>query len=131
MPTILGNVNLEKPFYDTFKEIVHIMLVSFAGNPVDLGYEERSEFSDLMWTKLRHAERELEKLGVDHLDLEERNIMWDEKTRQLMIIDFEDSRDCEPEPRAESPVDRRPEPRPELSLSLNLGGKSSAPASKC
>jgi len=111
VPVHLGNIDLQtRYFYEGIAELVHMMFLSFGGDRITqhLTVENR----DLLTQQVDRAAQAIHNLGVLHKDLMPRNILWDEDTRQVMVVDFERAQVVKA--------------RPALgSLSVNRNGKTS------
>jgi predicted Ser/Thr protein kinase len=88
VPVHLGNVDLQVPyFYEGIAELVHMMFLSFGGKRISqhLTAENRPVFTE----RVNCAAQAIHSLGVLHKDLMPRNILWNEETRRVMVVDFE------------------------------------------
>ena len=88
VPIHLGNVDLETPYYyEGICELVHMMFLSFGGERISkhLTSENRADVARLADC----SAQAIHKLGVLHKDLEPRNVLWNEETDGVMVIDFE------------------------------------------
>lgn len=88
VPVFLGSIDLDHPYmYDGIADIVHMMCMGYGGQPI---YRRIMAANRVQITQ--QAERSIQAIhqfGVLHRDLEPRNILWDPKLGQTMIIDFE------------------------------------------
>ncbi len=94
VPVHLGNIDLETPyFYEGIAELAHMMFLSFGGRPI-LRYltEKRACLARHVDTST-HA---IHDLGVLHGDLMPRNILWNQETGRVMVIDFERAKMVKP-----------------------------------
>ncbi|KAL8676769.1 MAG: hypothetical protein Q9186_006750 [Xanthomendoza sp. 1 TL-2023] len=65
--------------------IYHWLMTSFAGSPMDL-----EEFqSPYQTAAIATISKTLQSFGLHHGDMSQRNILWEPRTRKLMLIDFE------------------------------------------
>lgn len=88
VPVHLGNIDLEVPYlYEGIAELVHMMFLSFGGKLVSKHLT--AENRPFVTQQVDCSARAIHDLGVLHKDLEPRNILWNEETGQVMIIDFE------------------------------------------
>ncbi|KAI4284178.1 MAG: hypothetical protein L6R35_004969 [Caloplaca aegaea] len=87
IPVYLGNIDLLLPWIGGDMDIVHMLLMSFAGQRV-LQKSGSRELSDVMADAARFNE-ECVQIGALHRDTCLRNIMWNEETQNLMFIDFD------------------------------------------
>ncbi|KAF2644398.1 hypothetical protein P280DRAFT_467026 [Massarina eburnea CBS 473.64] len=97
VPVFLGNVDLETPYYyEGIAKLVHMMFLSFGGKRISqhLTSENRSS----VIKQINCAAKAIHGFGVLHNDLEPRNILWNEETRQVMVIDFERAQVVKPRP---------------------------------
>ena len=88
MLVYLGNIDLDSPyFYDGIAELVHITLPGFGGKLISqyITAENRSYVTQ----QVDYSARAIHDLGVLHKDLMPRNMLWNEETGQVMVIDFE------------------------------------------
>ena len=84
IPVCLGAIDSPRRyFYDVDVAIFHWLLMSFAGTPLsDADFEASRSSVDAMQEKLMQH-------GIIHTDLSPNNILWDERAKKLMVIDFE------------------------------------------
>jgi hypothetical protein len=88
VPVHLGNIDLETPyFYEGIVELVHMMFLSFGGNPI--GQHLTAKNKALVSEQVRLSADAIHGLRVLHKDLMPRNILWNEETKHVMVIDFE------------------------------------------
>lgn len=88
VPVHLGNIDLATPYYyEGICELVHLMFLSFGGKRISqcLTIGNRP----LITKQVDYSARAIHNLGVLHKDLEPRNILWNEETGGVMVIDFE------------------------------------------
>ncbi|RYN62676.1 hypothetical protein AA0117_g12905 [Alternaria alternata] len=88
VPVHLGNIDLETPyFYEGIADLVHMMFLSFGGRLIGqhLTTENKASVSE----QVRLSADAIHGLGVLHRDLMPRNILWNEETGHVMVIDFE------------------------------------------
>ncbi|CAI7673775.1 unnamed protein product [Penicillium palitans] len=87
VPVLLGGLDLRQPFsYDGIAEIVHLMLMGYAGRTLAKRHE-----IDRNWL-IQQAETSLHAihgLGVLHNDPIPGNMIWNEGSGRVMYIDFE------------------------------------------
>ena len=97
IPVHLGNIDLETPyFYEGIAELVHMMFLSFGGNRI--AQHLTSENRPFLIRQVDCAAQAIHSLGVLHKDLMPRNILWNEKIRQVMVVDFERAEVIKPRP---------------------------------
>ena len=90
IPICLGSIDLIKPFYyDTGVRIMHFLLLSWAGKSLDdsktaPGIDRQTWAMDLV-----RAVNAIHGAGVLHQDIRMPNLLWNEETKRVMVIDFE------------------------------------------
>ncbi|KAF2182685.1 hypothetical protein K469DRAFT_636613 [Zopfia rhizophila CBS 207.26] len=88
VPVHLGNIDLDTPyFYDGIAELVHMMLLGFGGKRIS--QHCTTENRPYITQQVDCSARAIHDLGVLHKDLMPRNILWNEETCQVIVIDFE------------------------------------------
>ncbi|KAI4127954.1 MAG: hypothetical protein LQ341_006738 [Variospora aurantia] len=87
IPVYLGNIDLVLPWIGGDMDIVHMLLLSFAGQSV-LQNPGLRKHSDVIEDAASFNE-ECVQVGALHRDTVSRNIMWNEETQNLMFIDFD------------------------------------------
>ncbi|RYN15486.1 hypothetical protein AA0114_g12966 [Alternaria tenuissima] len=88
VPVHLGNIDLETPyFYEGIVDLVHMMFLSFGGHLIS--QHLTTENKELVSEQVRLSADAIHRLGVLHRDLMLRNILWNEETGHVMVIDFE------------------------------------------
>ncbi|KAF1364326.1 hypothetical protein EJ07DRAFT_100012 [Lizonia empirigonia] len=88
VPVHLGNIDLATPYYyEGICELVHMMFLSFGGKRVS--QRLTTENRPIIAKQVNYSAQSIHKLGVLHKDLEPRNILWNEETGRVMVIDFE------------------------------------------
>ena len=93
IPVHLGNIDMSRPWYGLGFEIIHMLLLSFAGSHYPaLWGEDWSQEEKAAWKQgIRDFVAEANRLGIQHNDLEHQNIMYHAKLGCSRIIDFERS----------------------------------------
>ena len=86
IPVYLGNIDLIMPWRDLHVKLIHMLLMSWGGEEVNLVHPKR-RFD----TEIKQFETRLARLGVQHEDLRRPNMLWNEETGGVMFIDFERS----------------------------------------
>ncbi|KAI9797384.1 MAG: hypothetical protein M1825_006013 [Sarcosagium campestre] len=82
VPVCLGNIDLvEKYYLDLGVRIQHMLLMSWAGTPV----EDFSEFH----AQASQTVNDVRNKRIDQNDVRSPNFLWNEETQRLMLIDFE------------------------------------------
>ncbi|KAI4193051.1 MAG: hypothetical protein LQ346_004017 [Caloplaca aetnensis] len=90
IPVYLGNIDLAKPILDFGGvEIVHMLLLAYGGKRLADG--EVGKPSDFR-LQVKSFKKKLERFGLEHGDLEERNMLWNAEVKRIMFIDFERSK---------------------------------------
>ena len=85
IPICLGSIDLDEPFYyDTGVRIMHFILLSWAGKSLDDGIDRQTWTSDLV-----RAINAIHGAGVLHQDVRMPNLLWNDETKRVMVIDFE------------------------------------------
>ncbi|KAH8723917.1 hypothetical protein GQ44DRAFT_773500 [Phaeosphaeriaceae sp. PMI808] len=88
VPVHLGNIDLVTPYYyEGICKLVHIMFLSFGGKPISHCLTTWNRL--LITEQLDYSTQIIHNLGVLHRDLKLRNILWNEETDRVMVIDFE------------------------------------------
>ncbi|KAI4128198.1 MAG: hypothetical protein LQ347_004278 [Umbilicaria vellea] len=88
VPVYLGNIDLDHPYvYDGVAEIVHMMFIGFGGYPVSRQINPANSVQ--ITQQFERSVQAIHQLRVLHRDLMPRNILWNAKLGQIMIIDFE------------------------------------------
>ncbi|MCJ1407398.1 hypothetical protein MMC19_001469 [Ptychographa xylographoides] len=90
VPIYLGSIDLDSPYYyGAGIRIVHLMLLSWAGE----GLDETKILTDTdkqRWTSdLVLAVKAIHGVGVLHQDIRMPNLLWNKETKRVMMIDFE------------------------------------------
>ncbi|ORY00535.1 hypothetical protein BCR34DRAFT_638078, partial [Clohesyomyces aquaticus] len=86
VPVPLGNVDLATPYYyEGNCELVHMMFLSFGGRRISQFLTTGNK--PLLAEQVDYSARAIHDLIVLHKDLESRNILWNEETGQVMVID--------------------------------------------
>ena len=81
IPVYLGNIDLVDSYpYDFQVEIIHMLLMSWAGEEV---------FGTIDWKEAKTTLDEVAAAGVRQGDEAERNLLWNEEKQRYMQIDFE------------------------------------------
>ncbi|KAL9101247.1 MAG: hypothetical protein Q9163_003480 [Psora crenata] len=88
VPVCLGNLDLAHPyFYEGIAELTHMMFLGYGGQPIYRHINANNRAS--LTQQVDAAFQAIHKLGVLHRDVMPRNILWNPKSSQLTIIDFE------------------------------------------
>ena len=89
IPVYLGSIDLDVPWIESAFDIVHMLLLSWAGEVVWWNIARDKAGEAFIWKQKQRFEREYIKMGICHTDVEYRNILWNAETKQLMFIDFD------------------------------------------
>ena len=105
VPIYLGSIDLNEPYYyDAGIRIVHLMLLSWAGECLD-GSRTITDTDGQRWTSdLVRAVNAIHGAGVLHQDIRMPNLLWNEETKRVMVIDFERAEIVKAVRRALSPM---------------------------
>ena len=107
VPVFLGALDLPRPYYYDLKVcVVHMMFFSWGGNSindlgsvVDVEREKHRRTQEIVRSlRLVHA------AGVLHKDVRAPNMLWDETTQRVFVIDFERARITGPKRRPLQPL---------------------------
>ncbi|KAH8708410.1 hypothetical protein GQ44DRAFT_628179 [Phaeosphaeriaceae sp. PMI808] len=88
VPIHLGNIDLETPYYyEGICELVYMMFLSFGGELISkhVTTENRAYVTQLA----ECSAQAIHNLGVLHKDFMPRNMLWNDETGRVMVIDFE------------------------------------------
>lgn len=94
VPVCCGTVELQMPYHYDGVELKHILLLSWAGTSLAQLRVHDEQFASIQPScdkQIRQAYEAIEALQVLHQDAAPRNMVYNDKTGQLMIIDFERS----------------------------------------
>lgn len=86
IPVYLGNIDLIIPWRELHIKLVHMLLMSWGGEMVDLVYPTRN-----FDTEIKQFESRIARLGVQHEDIRPPNMLWNQENGGVMFIDFERS----------------------------------------
>ncbi|PVI00766.1 hypothetical protein DM02DRAFT_718203 [Periconia macrospinosa] len=90
VPVHLGNVDLPVPYmYEGICDLVHMLFMGYGGETISKAFTD--EDIPFLNKHIDRAAGAIHKLGVLHKDLVPRNILWNEETGRVMVIDFERS----------------------------------------
>ena len=91
-------------YYDVGIEIVHMMFLSWVGDGMDdIPISDDTERQELVQKTMRSIQA-INQLGVVHKDIRAANLLWNQETSQVMLIDFERSEIQESPPTPLSPI---------------------------
>ena len=81
VPVYLGNVDLVDCYYlDVGVRILHMLLMSWGGETIA---------ETVSQNEVQRTVREVRRAGIDQQDFRTENILWNEKKKRAMLIDFE------------------------------------------
>ena len=90
IPICLGSIDLDEPFYyDDGVRIMHFMLLSWAGECLDESKTTSGTDRQTWISELVCAVNAIHQAGVLHHDIRMPNLLWNEETKRVMVIDFE------------------------------------------
>uniref|UniRef100_A0A2D3V9S7 Protein kinase domain-containing protein n=1 Tax=Ramularia collo-cygni TaxID=112498 RepID=A0A2D3V9S7_9PEZI len=94
IPVYCGSLRLSQPVISTQgKEFHHLLLLSWSGNSLNRRRQtEPQELALKLKPQLMSAMRDIHKSQVVHGDPERRNILYDQISGRVMLVDFERSR---------------------------------------
>ncbi|KAL9607939.1 MAG: hypothetical protein Q9167_007200 [Letrouitia subvulpina] len=107
IPVYLGNIDLQRKWYELGIRITHILLISYAGERV------AERLDKTMQQQAKDFEAILAGYRICHGDLEPRNMLWNQKLQRVVFIDFERSKIVIPQ------GDKSPKRRALQAISLN------------
>ncbi|KAL8937100.1 MAG: hypothetical protein Q9216_004596 [Gyalolechia sp. 2 TL-2023] len=89
IPVCLGNIDLIQKWIGGDFDVVHMLLMSWAGESVarNLARDPRGEL--LVRQQKEEFEHQCMVMGIHHRDTEYRNILWNEETKQILFVDFD------------------------------------------
>lgn len=90
VPVLLGMIELVLPQYYDHGVFTHLMLLSHGGRSLPNCTSQDEKQAILC--KINLAYQRIHQLGVLHCDAEVRNLLYDERCGQVMVIDFERSK---------------------------------------
>ena len=88
IPVCLGNINLERIYtFNCGVQIIHMMLMAWGGSRIDS--PSSLPKLQLVMKQAIHAIHAIHELGILHMDVSPRNILWSDELQRVMFIDFE------------------------------------------
>ncbi|KAE9565880.1 hypothetical protein CGMCC3_g17941 [Colletotrichum fructicola] len=96
VPVCLGRVDLVLPYYYDSGVFEHFLFLSWAGRPLFDTVHQITNANII--NKVSAAYKEIHKLHVLHKDAKPRNIVYEEGTGKVMIVDFERAEFCGRQP---------------------------------
>ncbi|EYE92094.1 uncharacterized protein EURHEDRAFT_427722, partial [Aspergillus ruber CBS 135680] len=88
IPVCLGNFEPSIAYWYHGRVMAHMMILSWSGTRLQRIIKD--ENLDFFHKEREKALKSLQKYGVEHKDKEWRNMLWDEQTRSLVVVDLED-----------------------------------------
>ncbi len=88
IPVYLGNIDLLRPWIECSFDIVHMLLMSYAGECIDENIA-RGEGDRGGRKEARNFDRTCLEIGVLHTDTYVRNMLWSDESQQIMFVDFD------------------------------------------
>ncbi|KAF7879510.1 hypothetical protein EAF04_000706 [Stromatinia cepivora] len=93
VPVCLGSIDLAHPYYyDIGVQIVHMMILSWAGERLDGNMVLKHVDQKRLDTLVKQSIEEVHHAGILHGDLRIPNILWNTEIDGIMLIDFERSK---------------------------------------
>ncbi|KAI4176838.1 MAG: hypothetical protein LQ346_007765 [Caloplaca aetnensis] len=90
IPVHLGNIDLIRPWIGGGFDIVHMLLMSWAGYRVMMTNVAQGKAGErLVRDQAKRFNTECIKTGACHRDTYARNMMWNEENQQVMFVDFD------------------------------------------
>ncbi|KAL8827980.1 MAG: hypothetical protein Q9170_006793 [Blastenia crenularia] len=89
IPVYLGNIDLIQKWIGGDFDVVHMLLMSWAGESVALNVAQERPGQLLVKHEVKEFRSQCMAMGIHHQDNEYRNILWEEKSKQIMFIDFD------------------------------------------
>ncbi|TGO45984.1 hypothetical protein BCON_0352g00100 [Botryotinia convoluta] len=131
IPICFGSIDLVHPYYyDIGVQIVHMMILSWAGERLDKCKVVKEMGQESVGTMVMRSIKQIHHTGILHRDLRIPNIFWNAEMKRVMLIDFERSevildlrRGAVPSPNRERGEKQRslPEKQAELSKKSDDG----------
>ena len=86
IPVCLGNIYLDELYYlDLGVRISHMLLLSWAGTSI----ANDGVTKDGLQSETQRTVNEVRQAGIDQCDVRSPNLLWNEETQRVMLIDFE------------------------------------------
>jgi serine/threonine protein kinase len=86
IPVCLGGIDLVHPYYYDFGvQIVHMMLLGWGGDCLEGINENKAPWSN----RIKRSVEVIHGAGILHGDLRTANMLWNNRARSVMLIDFE------------------------------------------
>lgn len=87
VPVNLGIIELEEEYWtECGAHISYMMLMSFAGKTLR---EDAPDVSKVHQNEMQRTLRDLRSYGVDHGDVNNNNMVWNDELQRVMAIDFD------------------------------------------
>jgi len=92
VPVCIGSLDLAHPYYyDIGVLIVHMMILSWAGESLDDSKILKCGDRKVLEAMVMHSIEDIHQAGVLHTDTRAANMLWNQETGRVMLIDFERS----------------------------------------
>ncbi|ESZ92180.1 kinase domain-containing protein [Sclerotinia borealis F-4128] len=92
IPICFGSINLIHPYhYDIGVQIVHMMILSWAGERWDKCKVVKEMSQECVNTMVMQTIQQIHHAGILHRDLRAPNVFWNAEMKRVMLIDFERS----------------------------------------
>ncbi|KAL8918735.1 MAG: hypothetical protein Q9208_007175 [Pyrenodesmia sp. 3 TL-2023] len=88
IPVYLGNIDLLRPWIECNFDIVHMLLMSYAGERINENIA-RAEGEIGGRKEAEDFDRKCLQLGLLHTDTYMRNMLWSDESQQIMFVDFD------------------------------------------
>ncbi|KAI4103604.1 MAG: hypothetical protein LQ345_007321 [Seirophora villosa] len=89
IPVYLGNIDLLQKWIGGNFDVVHMLLMSWAGESVAQNIARDTPGQYLVRQHKEEFEHQCMMMGIHHRDTEYRNILWNEETKQILFVDFD------------------------------------------
>ena len=89
VPVYLGNIDLHRCYFLNGVRIEHMLLMSWAGETVEDRTELKSSIT--IAEHIRHSFEAMQREGVFHEDVHDRNCLWNQEKQRVMLVDFSHS----------------------------------------
>ncbi|KAF4471714.1 kinase-like domain [Fusarium albosuccineum] len=82
VPVCLGSIDLKKPYHLVLANVVHMLLMSWAGTTIEMRDSTLEEKKTWLGDLLRER-------GVLHNDMRQANLLWNDENDRVMVVDFD------------------------------------------
>ena len=88
VPVYLGNIDLKEWYYlDVGVRILHMLLMSWGGDLAD--EDEAMRNTPELRRGVQQTVAEVQRAGIDQMDVRSPNLLWNREAQRVMLIDFE------------------------------------------